>query len=183
MPFNNTVASIALAALLAGCVHPSQNRYGSADVGMNAVVGFGTVVSIRQVEIIGQGSGAGATVGLGAGLAAGSQFGSGSGSLGAALAGALIGAAVGAAAEQAMQDRQGVEYVVTLEDGETQSIVQDIARDDVPLRVGQRVMLQTSGTYRRVLSAEALPEEIDQPKGVKTKKKAKDKAVQATDTE
>jgi outer membrane lipoprotein SlyB len=159
---------IPLLALLA-CQHPNQNRYGAADVGMNAVVEFGTIVSKRSVEITGQNSGAGALVGATAGAYGGSYIGSGSGSLGAALAGLVIGAAAGAAAEQAMQDRQGVEYVVTLESGVTQSIAQNIGKDDEPLDVGQRVMVQTSGQYRRVLPAEHLPEEIKRPKKIRVK--------------
>lgn len=161
--------TLPLLALVA-CQHPSQNRYGANDVGLNAAVAFGTVVSRRDVDITGNNSGAGALVGATAGAYGGSYVGSGSGSLGAALAGLVIGAAVGAAAEQAMQDRHGVEYVVTLETGETQSIAQNVAADDAPINVGDRVMVQTSGSYRRVLPAAHLPEEVEKPKGVKLKK-------------
>lgn len=157
-----------LLALLA-CQYPSQNRYGAADVGMNAVVEFGTVVSARPVEITGKSSGTGALVGATAGAYGGSYVGNGSGSLGGLLAGLIVGAAVGAAAEQAMQDRQGVEYVVTLESGVTQSIVQNVAADDAPLAVGDRVMVQTAGEYRRVLPAGDLPVEIERPKKIRVR--------------
>ncbi len=142
-----------LPLLLSACTHPGQNRYGERDVGLNAVVAFGTVVSLRPVEIAGANTGTGALVGAMAGGYGGSQIGGGSGSLGAALAGIVIGAFAGQMAEQAARDRDGIEYVVRLESGVTVSIAQNVAADDVPIAAGQRVMVQTSGEYRRVLPA------------------------------
>lgn len=41
--------------------------------------------------------------------------------------------------------------------------MQNIAKDDEPLHRGQRVMIQTSGTYMRVLPADPLPTSITKP--------------------
>ena len=151
---------------LAACAHPGQNRYGFQDVGKPTAVSFGTVITSRPVEITGQNTGTGAAVGLGAGAAAGSAFGSGNGQLGAVLAGALIGAIAGGMTEQAMQDRTGIEYTVTLENGKTLTIVQNIHEDGKPLRKGQRVMVQESGAYSRVLPADDMPTKIKRPKKI-----------------
>ena len=144
------------ALLLAACQPPSQNRYSEMDVGRNAVIEYGRITSMRPVEITGTNSGAGATAGGVAGLYAGSYVGSGSGSIGGALAGAILGAVIGSVAEQAARDRGGMEYIIDMEAGGTQSIVQNVAADDVPLAVGQRVMVQVQGNYRRVLPVAGL---------------------------
>jgi len=140
--------------MLASCAHPNQNSYGEQDVGHNTLILFGTVVSERQVEIKGTNTGGGAAIGAGTGLAAGSAFGRGNGTLGAMLAGAIIGGVAGAMTEQALKDRQGIEYVITFAaTGQTQSIVQNIAKTDQPIAEGECVMVQMNGTYQRVLPA------------------------------
>jgi outer membrane lipoprotein SlyB len=148
-----TTAILAALALLSACAHPNQNRYAARDVGLTADIEFGTVAAVRTVEITGENSGAGAAVGMTAGAVGGSFIGSGDGSIAGLLAGAIIGAVAGAAAEQAMQDRQGIEYVVKLDTGKAQSVVQNIAEGDAPIAVGDRVMVQQQGGYRRVLPA------------------------------
>jgi outer membrane lipoprotein SlyB len=157
----------AAVALLASCAHPGQNRYGYQDVGKKSTVSFGTVISLREVEITGKNTGAGALIGAGAGAGAGSYVGHGSGSVWAAAGTMIAGAIIGGMAEQAMSDRQGLEYVITLENGETLTIVQNINPDDKPIREGDRVMVQGSGTYQRVLLADKLPEKIKRPKKIK----------------
>jgi hypothetical protein len=101
------------------------------------------------------------------GAGAGSYVGNGSGQIWAAGAGLLAGAIAGAAAEQAAANSTGVEYVVTTEQGKTMTIVQNMNPGDVLLPTGSRVMVQTSGSYQRVLPADALPESIKRPKGIK----------------
>lgn len=154
--------------VLGGCArNQSQNVYRYDEVGQASAVTFGTVVSNRTVDIVGKNTGAGALVGAAAGAGAGSYIGNGSGSVWAAGAGLLIGAMVGAAAEQAAADRQGVEYVVTLQSGVTLTVVQDIGKDESVIPSGSRVMVQNTGGYQRVLPADALPTEIARPKGIK----------------
>ena len=59
------------------------------------------------------------------------------------------------------------EFIVTLETGQTITVVQDHAEGDAPLNVGDRVMVQIMGRNQRVLPAGALPTEVQRPQGVK----------------
>ena len=56
---------------------------------------------------------------------------------------------------------------IVTEKGETLTIAQYFKKDEPIIEVGQRVMVQTSGSYQRVLPAEHLPTEIKRPKGIK----------------
>jgi outer membrane lipoprotein SlyB len=163
------LACAAVLALVSGCVNQGQSRYMEAEVGKASLVEFGTVVASRQVEIKGQQSGAGAAVGGAAGGIAMAGVGSGSGNAAAILGGVVVGAVAGAMAEQAMKDRYGVEYVITLQNGKTITIVQEQIKGDVIFRAGDRVMVQASGTFQRVLPADSLPTEINRPKGIQVK--------------
>ena len=161
------IALFAAVTLLASCAHPGQSRYSYQDVGKKATVSFGTVITLREVEITGKNTGAGSLIGAGAGAGAGSYIGNGSGNIWAVAGAALAGAIVGGIAEQAMSDRNGIEYVITLENGETVTIVQNINPDDKPINEGDRVMVQGNGTYQRVLLADKLPTRIKKPKRIK----------------
>ena len=160
-------AVVGITLVVAGCANPTQTRYSYKDVGQATPVVFGAVVASREVDIQGENTGAGAVLGAGAGTAIGAQFGRGTGNLAATLGGAAAGAIIGAIAEQAIQDRVGVEYTITLSNGKTITIVQNRDAKDAPINVGDRVMVQTSGTYQRVLPANSLPEEIKRPKEIK----------------
>lgn len=161
--------TIVLLLMLSACAHAGQNRYNWQDVGQAAVVEFGTVISLRPVEITGQNTGVGAVAGAGGGAIAGSMIGSGNGSLAGMLAGAVVAGVAGHMAEQAIADHQGIEYVITLESGKTVTIVQNYVEGDPSIKAGQRVMIQTSGIYQRVLPADNLPTEIKRPKKIKVK--------------
>lgn len=160
-------AMVAVIALASGCVTQGQNRYSYRDVGQTALVEFGTVVASRQVEIQGKNTGTGALVGGAVGAGAGSYIGSGSGSAWGVGAGLLAGALAGAIAEQSMADRFGIEYVITLANGKTVTLVQEQAQGDRVFNPGDAVMVQSSGTYQRVLAADHLPSEIKRPKQIK----------------
>jgi outer membrane lipoprotein SlyB len=158
--------SIILLACLTACTQPGQNRYGYQDVGRNTIVEFGTVISEREVDITGQNTGLGATAGaLGGGLG-GAYIGQGGGSLGAMLAGAVIAGVAGHMAEQAVSDHKGIEYVITTEKGATMTLVQNLNKDEAPIKPGHRVMVQTGGAYQRVLPADDLPTKIKKPKKI-----------------
>jgi outer membrane lipoprotein SlyB len=157
-----------LLLLLTACATPQgQNQYNFDEVGQSTLVEFGTVISARNVGITGQNSGAGALVGAGAGLGGASYVGSGDGAIWAMAGGAIVGAIAGSALEQAAANSTGVEYVVTTEHGKTMTVVQNMNKGDLLLNAGQRVMVQTSGSYQRVLPADSLPTEIKRPKGIK----------------
>lgn len=147
-----TVALLTLIAFaLSACAQPTQNNYGDADVGHTAVIAYGFVKSERQVDITGKNSGAGAGVGALAGGLAGSTIGRGNGSIIGILGGAIIGGIAGAAAEQSLKDRQGIEYIIKFQNGNTESIVQNVAKSDRPVEVGACVMVQFGTNYQRVL--------------------------------
>jgi outer membrane lipoprotein SlyB len=159
---------LALAPALTGCArHSSQNVYQEAEVGRTTAVSFGTVVAVRNIDIVGKSTGAGAVLGGASGAAAGTAIGSGSGN-GAAIAGGLVaGIIVGAMAEQALRDRTGMEYTVVLESGVTLTVAQEMGKGDLPINAGDRVIVQNSGGYQRVLPAANLPTAIQRPKGIK----------------
>jgi outer membrane lipoprotein SlyB len=163
------LALACLAVLLAGCATKGQNRYAANEVGRASIVEFGTIINTRPVDIRGQNTGAGAAVGGAAGGLAMSNVGRGSGNAAAILGGVVAGAIAGAVVEQSMQDRVGLEYVITLQNGKTITIVQDQAPGDQVFAPGDRVMVQANGTYQRVLPANMLPTEIDRPKGIKVR--------------
>lgn len=157
------------AVLLVSACSPknSLNQYSEGDVGISAIVEFGTIVHVRKIKIRGEQSGAGAVVGGASGAAIGSSIGSGKGNAGAMLGGAALGLAAGMVAEEMIKDRDGYEYTVTKENGMTITVAQNVMENEPILNVGQRVMVQSSGSYQRVIPAEQLPTQIKRPKGIK----------------
>lgn len=163
-------AIVLMASLLAsGCTQNGQNRYNYDEVGKTTVVKFGTVVATRTVDITGKNTGAGALVGGAAGGIAGNQIGHGGGNAVATLAGVVVGAVAGAVAEQAIADRTGLEYTIVLENGKTITIVQEQNKDDRVFAAGDRVMVQASGAYQRVLPTDNIPTEVNRPQGITVK--------------
>ena len=153
--------------LLIGCDYATQTRYGYSEVGQVQVVQFGTVIAIRDIEIMGESSVGGAIAGGTAGAAAGGNIGGGTGTAVAVVAGAVVGATAGAALERAIRKRGGVEYTVVLENGKTITVAQNVSEKDVIHKNNDRVLVQFNGKYQRVLPANSLPEEMKKPKGIK----------------
>ncbi|OZI75199.1 hypothetical protein CAL22_08705 [Bordetella genomosp. 12] len=110
---------------LAGCAHNvNPNSYSAGSVGqVNRTVGA-TIVSVRDVDILGT-SGMGATAGGLGGAVAGSAIGGGvrANVLGA-VGGAVVGGLIGAAAESSATQQSGVEYVVQTDNGNLMTLVQ-----------------------------------------------------------
>lgn len=156
-----------LVSFLPGCDFATQTRYGYSEVGQVQVVQFGTVIALRDIEIMGETSGGGGLVGAVAGGVAGAHVGGGSGRIVGGTAGAVAGAAVGSLIEQAIRKRGGVEYTVVLENGKTITVAQNVGDKDVIHKVNDRVIVQINGQYQRVLPANSLPEEMKKPKGIK----------------
>jgi len=69
----------------------------------------------------------------------------------AAIIGAVVGAGVGYVAEQQMNNGEGTEYVVEMDDGRTVTIVQNKEEEKPPIADGTQVLVQYSGKYTRVL--------------------------------
>ena len=163
----NAIAILCVALGMSGCMHSSQSVYTSQDVGKASAVSFGVIVGKRSIDIKGENSGLGAAVGGAAGAGGGAYMGSGSGRLWAVGGGLLAGAVIGGLMEQGMSNRTGVEYTVTLDSGVTMTFPQNISAKDTPLNVGDRVMVQNTGGYQRVLPASHLPTEVKRPQGIK----------------
>lgn len=160
--------AIALILSLSACAKPSgQNQYQAGEVGISTIVEFATVLDVREIGITGKNSGGGALAGAALGGTAASSAGSGSGQVAAVLGGVIVGAIVGGAAEQALADSTGYEYTLITEAGVPKTVAQNHNKGDVILAKGQRVIVQTSGSYQRVLPADQLPTEVKRPKGIK----------------
>jgi len=164
---------IIIASLLISCDYATQTRYGYSEVGQVRVVQFGTVIAVRDIDIIADSSVGGAIAGGAAGAAVGGNVGGGTGTAVAVVTGAVVGATAGAALERAIRQRGGVEYTVVLENGKTITVAQNISQKDVIHKNNDRVMVQINGQYQRVLPANSLPEEINKPKGIKFKEDKK----------
>jgi outer membrane lipoprotein SlyB len=169
----SVAAGLAIAGLLAmplgGCVrHSSQDTYEEGDVGKAVSVTYGTVLAVRDIQISGKATAAGAAAGGVAGAAAGTAYpGSGTGNTIATIGGAVAGAILGSALEQSIRDRPGKEYTIALETGTTMTVAQEVGEGDVPIAVGERVIVQARDGYQRVLPATNLPTTIQKPQGLK----------------
>ncbi len=140
------VATIALVA----CGTPSTSRYQATDVGKSIQTARGTVVSSRPIEVAGEtnpwGPAAGGALG---GAGAYGIFGSGWTS----VIGGVLGAGVGYVAQEALNTRGGIEYIVQMDDGRMVTVAQNRESSaEIPLPSGARVLVQTSGNYNRVIA-------------------------------
>jgi len=159
------VAVIAL--LLPGCVNHAQNQFTEFEAGQQVEVEFGKIVGVRHVKIRHQDTGLGAGGGALAGAGLGNAIASGGGRPGGALLGLVAGAIAGGIAEHQLQNLNGIAYTITKRNGKTVVITQEIGDDDAPLKKGDRVMIETSGIYKRVLPTDDLPEKVKRPKDIK----------------
>jgi outer membrane lipoprotein SlyB len=109
----------------------------------------GRITSIRPVKIEGNHT-AGTIIGGVAGGVLGSQLGGGSRAHTAgAVGGALVGGAVGSHAQQALENRNGIEITVRLDQGGSVAVVQEVSRNE-QFQVGDRVRVLSSGGRSRV---------------------------------
>ena len=109
---------IAAALLLTGCARDMSSNTYTAGATSGKVL-EGKIISMRPVSIKessrpGEG-GFGGLAGAGAGAAAGNAFGNGSGNTGAIVGGVIAGAIAGALIEDAINESEGMEYVVKLD--------------------------------------------------------------------
>ena len=143
------VAAVMACLGLAACSTPDSNTYTSRDVGQLIETSQGRVLSSRAVEIKDdEGGTAGALTGGAIGGAAG--YGAGSGNGLATIVGAILGAGVGYLAEKQIRRRDGVEYVVELEDGRVVTLVQNKANDETAIADGEPVLVQFGNKYTRI---------------------------------
>lgn len=162
------IATILLCLALSACAkNQGQNRYNYNEVGQSTIVEYAVIVKTKEVDITGRNTGTGAAAGALAGGVGGYQVGNGNGQLAATIGGAVIGAIAGGVAEQALADQKGYEYTIVTEDKKTKTVVQNQNKEDQVFKKGDRVMVQTTGTYQRVLPTDDLPDQVKRPKGIK----------------
>jgi outer membrane lipoprotein SlyB len=159
---HRTACCVALMVSVAACSHPSGTTYGDREVGHTIETAQASVVSSRVVDVAGEpgfiGAGAGAAVGAaGGGLAV-----NGPASLLVAIVGGLVGAGIGYMAEKQIGDRDGIEYVLQMDDGRLVTLVQNREDDEQPLPDGTPVLVQLNGQYTRVM---AHPSAVDRNVG------------------
>ncbi len=134
-------------AVLAGCSPDySPNTYNTSAVQQANKVERGVVVGVRPVQVSTKGA-VGAVTGAAVGGVAGAQAPGGFGSAIGAIGGSLVGGLVGSGVEQATQDKSAYEYVVQKPNGELVSVTQ---KDDVPLGIGERVLV-IAGPQARIV--------------------------------
>ena len=158
------ISVIVLAIIVSACATPSQNVYDFREAGQSTIVEFGRVINVREIKIKGENTGVGAIAGGVAGAGVGSNIGGGDGQVYSAIGGALVGAVAGGLTEQALQNKTGIEYTIVTEHKKFLTIPQYIAKGEEIFRKGDRVMVQTSGSYQRVLSTKDIADTV---KGVK----------------
>ncbi len=140
-----TILAIPLALMLplAGCTE-SPNSVSRSTANTVQPVYFGTVTSLQGIDIRSGQTRVGAITGAIIGGAAGAALGS---STAATVGGAAGGAAVGGAAG-ASERRNGVEFVIRLDNGDVVSVVQQGNVND--WRVGDRVRVTGRADNARV---------------------------------
>jgi outer membrane lipoprotein SlyB len=150
---NVGVASILVVSMAMGGCATSQtaNTYTSSQVMAPMEVLTGTVISIRDVNITREASGAGGLAGAGIGGVAGAQMGNGSGSIAGALVGALVGGVVGVVADKAANSSTG-EEIIYKDDatGKTMALVQQKDPNNV-IAVNDKIRIMSArGTTRAI---------------------------------
>jgi outer membrane lipoprotein SlyB len=142
---------VVMALVLVGCSHPSSTTYEAADVGRTIETAPGTVVSSRRIKVAGDTNMAGPLGGGALGASGAALAFQGSGLV--AVIGGVIGAGLGYLAQQQMSHREGVEYVLEMDDGRTVTLAQNRQSDqEEPFPNGTPVLVQVTGQYTRVIA-------------------------------
>ncbi len=145
------VAFVLVAALaLAGCAHPSSSTYEAGEVGRTIETAQGSVVSSRMVKVAGEANAVGPIAGGALGASGSALASRGSGLV--AVIGGVIGGGIGYLTQQQLNNRDGIEYVLQMDDGRTVTLVQNRTADEAPLPDGTPVLVQVSGQYTRVIA-------------------------------
>lgn len=141
-----TLAALVPIALMAACstINYNAKTYQVGQVQQQMKVKVGTVVEIREVEIVKKNTNAGTGTGTVVGSVAGSMAGLSSNSTGqgiaGALAGALVGGVVGGVADSVGRTATGLEILYTLDGSpDVLALVQEKGEDT--FKVGDRVRL------------------------------------------
>lgn len=152
----------------------SESVYTSQEVGEAKRIVRCRVLSVRQITIrdpnsAREGEAFGALAGGLLGAALGGTVGGDANDrrLGAAVGGVLGSVGGGAIGESIGEDRGtriGLEYSVLTADGEEITFAQELLAGDRVVATGSTCRMQISGTKRRILPADYLPDQVERPK-------------------
>ena len=148
-----TLTAAAVLALLAACTTTSPDVVHRSDAQRLANVQDATVLSVRNVIVEGNQSGAGGATGAVIGGVAGSTRSSGKEQAVISVVGAVAGAVIGNAVERSATREDAVEILLQLRSGERRAIVQAKAGEN--FNPGDAVVLVTTGGRTRVTRAPA----------------------------
>lgn len=144
------LAMLVTLPLLTGCpASMSASAYTRDQARSAQNVEYGTVQSVRQVQIEGTKSGVGTIAGGAVGGVLGNEVGAGTGRTLATIGGGLAGAVAGSAIEEGVTRQTGLEITVRLDNGRTVAVTQAA---DTTFSPGDRVRVLTDrrGTSRVV---------------------------------
>lgn len=143
------ITLLSTSAALSGCMsNLGGDVYTRDEARQVQTVMMGQIVALRPVKIEGTKTPIGAIAGAGLGGVAGSTMGGGSGQIITTIIGAVGGGLLGGYGEELLTRSNGVEITVTLDSGQTRSVVQQVQQNEV-FRVGDRVrMMNLNGTTR-----------------------------------
>jgi outer membrane lipoprotein SlyB len=147
---------VVLMLAVAACSHPSSTTYRETEVGQTIEMAPGSVVSSRIVQVSGEPGYVGAGAGAAVGAVGGATAADGPISLLVGVVGGLVGAGAGYMAEKGLKDRDGIEYVLEMDDGRLVTLVQNREAEEQPLPNGSRVLVQLNGQYTRVIANPAV---------------------------
>lgn len=136
---------------LTGCATqiPGANQYNSATAGVIQQVTFGTVLSVRNVQLDGKQSGVGGLAGAGIGGIAGNQIGGGSGKVVMTILGVVGGAIVGNAIEGRVAKSEGIELTIKTDTGQTVAVAQTVNPNEA-FKPKDRVKIVGSGNNFKI---------------------------------
>jgi outer membrane lipoprotein SlyB len=141
--------AVCLALGLTACAPRYTNTtYIGADIGQNAQVSYGVIVSMRNVQVQAGPTGVGTIGGAVAGGVAGSYIGHGDPAAGiiGVIGGAILGGLAGGAIESSASTGNAVEFIIREDNGQTISVVQT---NEESFRPGERVAI-TRGARTRL---------------------------------
>jgi outer membrane lipoprotein SlyB len=150
------VTAITVLLLLSGCSkNQSQNEYSFEEVGKAVMLEYAEVLAVKPVAITGHAAGNAAANSPFAGhIAEGSYISSEIGTIWGTGQGAV---------EQAAAEKKGYEYIIVTENNTTKTVVQYLNPDDIVFKPGDLVLLQSTGSFNRLLTTENIPAKIKNP--------------------
>ena len=145
------IAAVASIGSLAGCVVANPNTVSAYDAQRMSTVQDATVLSVSPVTLQGRDTGVGTVSGAVIGGIAGSNVGGYRTGGIVGIAGAVVGGLIGNAVERDVTQRQGLEILMQLKNGDRRSVIQGAGSE--VFASGDPVILVTTGGRTRVMHA------------------------------